>query len=614
MITAPFNFVPLNEKVFYPDWSEQVSHDIPFSDGESGVIDITITAKSPMFIRNHYQEGDKFYTDKEGNKISKEFCHIKNSDGSKQYYLPASSLKGMVRSTLEIISYGKIIIDNDKHSQYLSVRDMTNKTLVATSQKCGFLVKQNNNYIIQDCGKVLTISYNEIKKANGEWLKDIENVKTKYNKIKDIFIKFKKDKKIMNVRGKKIPKQIAIYSNISENIGQLVFTNKINNKKNEFIFKENGNELELNKNILLNFKKVYFEDENSEIGQYWKGKNKIPIFYTTNQQGKITAIGLTQIFKLAYNKTILEASVQDIEDGRLDLPETILGVKADEGRGLKGRVYFSHFKSNIIKFEKKQKEVEQVLGSPKPTYYPSYITQTDTRGDIVNRYITLMDENATIRGFKQYPLQSKIQSYKLPINDKGEINHDVTSKFKPLDSGIVFTGKIRFHNLKKSEIGALISAITLHGQNKTHFHNIGMAKSLGYGKIKIDITLSDRLIYSKEEYLNTFEELMNSWDKKDYQNWIEASRILEFFSMKDSTKEREFRYQQLENEQGQNDFVGAKKSKEYLLPYSGSPIQKSKSTQLQQAKKNNKVTPPKVEVKRKLSRGKIRIVKKASEK
>lgn len=56
MITAPFNFVPLNEKVFFPLWAEYVSHDIPFEDGESGEIDITITAKSPIFVRDHKDE------------------------------------------------------------------------------------------------------------------------------------------------------------------------------------------------------------------------------------------------------------------------------------------------------------------------------------------------------------------------------------------------------------------------------------------------------------------------------------------------------------------------------------------------------------------------------
>ena len=85
MITAPYNFVPLNNEVFYPSWSQQVSHDIPFEDGESGVIDITITAKSPIFIRNHSSDKDK---------PSNEFCHFVNSDEAKEFYIPGSSLKG----------------------------------------------------------------------------------------------------------------------------------------------------------------------------------------------------------------------------------------------------------------------------------------------------------------------------------------------------------------------------------------------------------------------------------------------------------------------------------------------------------------------------------------
>ena len=58
MITAPFNFVPLSEKVFFPDWAESVSHDIPFEDGESGIIDIAMTAKSPIFVRDGVKDGE----------------------------------------------------------------------------------------------------------------------------------------------------------------------------------------------------------------------------------------------------------------------------------------------------------------------------------------------------------------------------------------------------------------------------------------------------------------------------------------------------------------------------------------------------------------------------
>ena len=113
MITAPYNFVPLNKEIFYPSWSnngKEISHDIPFEDGESGEIDITITAKTPIFIRNHYQEGDEFYKNNDM-KISKEFCHIKTLDGAKQFYIPGSSLKGTIRNVLEIMSFGKIRVD-----------------------------------------------------------------------------------------------------------------------------------------------------------------------------------------------------------------------------------------------------------------------------------------------------------------------------------------------------------------------------------------------------------------------------------------------------------------------------------------------------------------------
>ena len=61
MISAPFNFVPLSEKVFFPHWTEQVSHDIPFEDGMSGELKVTITAECPLFIRNHEINGNKFY-------------------------------------------------------------------------------------------------------------------------------------------------------------------------------------------------------------------------------------------------------------------------------------------------------------------------------------------------------------------------------------------------------------------------------------------------------------------------------------------------------------------------------------------------------------------------
>ena len=46
-IKAPFNFVPLSDKIFFPEWADQISQDIPFSDGLSGTIELKITAETP---------------------------------------------------------------------------------------------------------------------------------------------------------------------------------------------------------------------------------------------------------------------------------------------------------------------------------------------------------------------------------------------------------------------------------------------------------------------------------------------------------------------------------------------------------------------------------------
>src|ERR1035437_8680243 len=91
-IKAPFNFVPVNNQVFFPDWAEQISHDVPFSDGLSGQMVLNIRAETPFFIRD--------------GKTKVEFC---NHEGT--YFIPATTIKGMIKNVLEIMSFGKLGVD-----------------------------------------------------------------------------------------------------------------------------------------------------------------------------------------------------------------------------------------------------------------------------------------------------------------------------------------------------------------------------------------------------------------------------------------------------------------------------------------------------------------------
>lgn len=84
---APYNFIPLNECVVK-------AQDIPefnkyHKDRFSGYIDLVITTKTPIYIRRDIEESE-FFSIKNGLPI-----------------IPGSSLRGMVRTLVEIVSFGK---------------------------------------------------------------------------------------------------------------------------------------------------------------------------------------------------------------------------------------------------------------------------------------------------------------------------------------------------------------------------------------------------------------------------------------------------------------------------------------------------------------------------
>lgn len=603
MITAPYNFVPLNKEVFYPSWSEDVSYDVPFKDGESGEIDITITAKSPIFIRNHYQVGDEFYTDNGGIKISKEFCHFVNENGAKEFYIPGSSFKGMVRSVLEIMSFSKIAIDEERFKKPISVRDMTpkqykigeqkidlyNSPIVGTANGIG-LLKINfdgsgtiEDYTIEEKNGfkttygIRTIKYDQLSSigySNDLRKKDFEE---KYKIIAPYStIKIKPHPQAINRR------YIANYDNSGKEaivVLNSYIDGKDDGKKYEFVLCSSDKKapIKVDKLLVDTFKSIYF-DGNNTLGDFWLKKSKttngqkygIPVFLMKSNKGKVQAIGLTQLFKLSYKKTIFEASKQVSNPNKLDLAETIFGTEKEK-LALKGRVQFSHLKSTTERYEK---EVDTILGSPNPTYYPNYIMQDGQNGKVI-KYKTLMDNDAVISGWKRYPLHSSIMS-----SGENSDKEKVKTHFKPLQTDTVFKGKLRFHNLKKVEIGALLSAITFHGQSAKYMHNIGMAKPLGYGKIEIKL---DNFKYfdklkneNQKEYLDAFENEIS----KEIPNWRKSPQHVQLFAMAsiNPKSNKELAYQLLENPKPKydldkrnpekNDFTGAKKAKEYLSLHS----------------------------------------------
>jgi CRISPR-associated protein (TIGR03986 family) len=555
MITAPFNFVPLNKKVFFPSWAENISHDMPFIDGESGEIDIKIIAKSPIFIKNHAKDREKF-------------C---NHNG--EYYIPSSSIKGVIRNVLEIMSFSKLNKSLFTDNTY-AIRDLRNKELYMskmTPEKtfCGWLKKENGKYFIENCGKPGRIKHEEIDKIFN--IKFAQNFKKgKFGNKADDKTAIKKYDLINSTNfthnftylKKDVNREIYTYNPNGEKEATLVLTGqpsardesgkKPEGKIYEFLFFQPIETLEVEKKVFENFLFAYFDKRSTEPKEsldwtYWKKKfdngEKIPVFFQ-KEENIVLHFGLSYLYKLPYNNSIKNGIPKVHFDEKLDLAESIFGYinKENKERALKGRVQFSHFKATEnIKF---LKEVKETLGTPRASYYPLYVNQEK------KVYSTFMDNNFEIIGRKRYPLHKQNSVSK--TKDTG--NENIKTTFIPMKEGVVFEGKLRYHNLKKVELGALLSAITFHNTPNT-YHNIGMAKSLGYGKIEIKLNGIEI-----EEYLKEFEYIIST----QIDNWIDSEELKELLSMateQNNSGNSVLEYMKLD------DFAKNKVDKNYLKYY-----------------------------------------------
>jgi CRISPR-associated protein (TIGR03986 family) len=195
------------------------------------------------------------------------------------------------------------------------------------------------------------------------------------------------------------------------------------------------------------------------------------------------------MYRLANRLSIHEArrnSSADHDSSLPDLAETIFGQVPEgrkEGEALRGRVQFEPLVAQGEPVELEQRQF--VLNSPKPTYYPNYVTQGNAgrEGRISGEYKTLMDEDATLRGWKRYP----VRGMKEPPQSQtpNEDNRKLLCKpFRALDAGSRFRGRVHVHNLRTVELGALLWCLTW-GQSPKLWHSLGMAKPLGFGGVTV---------------------------------------------------------------------------------------------------------------------------------
>ena len=528
-IPSPYNFVPLAREIFFPDWAERVSMDLPFSDGISGTLQIKVTAKTPLYIRNGGSHPEN-QNDRLNDASYKDFFRV-TPDGP--YAIPGTSLKGMLRAVVEIASFGKIAgtrgkttrVDNHRYA----VRDLQNQELYTgkITEKVG-----NNTYrpmvrpawLSLSEGNVWELHFCDMARVEqtaleatftnaGRLGKTRQSAKEKYQLIPpETKILFDCGPEKDHVHPNH-PKKLKLRYKKAENIangqieGTLVMTGqpaprtdpsslKSSSKHMEFIFFDRSNDSfpvpdEVKKDFIFAHTELGENRKPNAEWEFWKEKldegKEVPVFVLM-EEGKISYMGLALMFRLPYrhsiHETIAHTSTDHLDGSRLDLAELIFG-RVEETEGLRGRVSVATL---IAEGDPKTgAECHTVLSGPKPTYYPNYVAQTVTQDGTIQRpYKTYMDDDAEIRGWKRYITR---KDGIVPSPDAPP-SKNVATRFRPLPAGTTFTGTIHLHNLRPCELGALLWAITWGGETRLR-HSLGMGKPYGFGSVVLSVTSSD---------------------------------------------------------------------------------------------------------------------------
>lgn len=492
-IKSPYNFVPLNKQVYIPDWWDKVSHDIPFEDGIDGLIVVTWKNISPLFIRDASVGNGKFS------------MHIADQNGTRRYFIPGASLKGMLRSVISILSFGKM---EQYENQYFGHRDFDTKLPEGRKYaknmeniKFGWLEKQpDETFVLYPCkGEYKKIGISKVKnKFRGSYLPSNNVWKTNYR---------------LRVKNKLFPY-------FDNNKYRLFCTGKINGKKHELLIPADTKKgIALNDKIIESFLTVYAPTPGFEkFVSYLDKGERIPVsFIYTPERGteKNIAIGMGRMLRYPYKQDIntLVNNEQDIPQKEYDLCETMFGQidNQDNQNSLKGRVQIGNamMQGTIGDEELIRSEVKGVLGEPKASFYPLYLKQ-----DARNKYLTYEDANG-IAGRKRYRIHQGGTVVNLP---QGKDNSNVITRFRPIPRNQTFKMRINIHNLKPVELGALLLAIKL---KQGAFHNIGMAKAYGYGKLiseNIELNLRGEEQHSVDDYINLFKSTMEAFTNNKWSN------------------------------------------------------------------------------------------------
>lgn len=478
VVRAPYNFVPFTNHVLhrYEDAAQLPPHDVIDPALKSGEIHVTMTADTPVFVSD-------------GKKDQRDVTHFFRGANGK-YMIPGSTIRGMVRQNMQILGLAAVCPGEDMRDYQIyyremaaargstgdnlknhykgvldikSLRSQTGKTYtIPQNVKAGYLCKSGNSYEIRPVlGSYLRVSRRHPDAAAFAGKRACA-IPVAYT--------------LAGERVKQLCEEKWAGPGMAK--GQLLFTGKSIGKPNAlYLFPEADPEqdaVELSGEDVVSYKEDWEIRKNSLNAYYdanfWAlpgdGEEK-PVFYV--QHNGHIYFGMSLFLRIGYQNSLSQGLPkqhwESVQNGRLplDYPRAILGY-AFEKNAYRSRVSFGDFPALGTPVEEKQ--MDMILGQPKPSYYPGYVQD----GKHYN------EDDFKLRGYKQYWMKEA----GAPKPEKVK----VASHICPLPAGTKFNGVIRYRNLHEDELGLLLWSLVL---DEGCFQSVGMGKPYGFGRMKLTV-------------------------------------------------------------------------------------------------------------------------------
>ncbi len=501
-IHAPYHFVPLSSKVYLPPWQQEISHDHPFQDGFCGHLDISLLAETPILIGGEQGKGPN------GETLAR-FHQL--PDG--RYAIPGSSLKGMLRSVLEIAGYGKMQRVTDQH---FSMRDLSSGTpfgkINQQTKSAGWLRLEQGKWRLYPAAYI-AVKHTELervdrrfrtvlgeKKASARFEKQA-GIGLNQGPFSHFFaVSYQKGTETIKPRkGAPFQKPLAAQVSPGEN-AVIVFTGDVSGKKREFIFdlpKAGEGEL-VPEAVMARFAYAHRSNpQNRDTDYDWYMQQRwgamapgIPVFYLRNTAGNaIEHMGLAFMFRIGCQESVNSAvaKVQPLHQSEeMDLADCLFGRTEPSGKAnLRSRV-------NIMDAVAEGNPMpltlpHTVLSSPKASFFPAYLQQSgDGEGRLSgSAYTTFWDTQAKVRGWKRYPVADfRRDQFDHFTRNGGKVSASVQIQLQALPEQTVFKTRLYFHNLKPAELGALWWVLIWGGDSDKR-HSLGLGKPLGMGRVQV---------------------------------------------------------------------------------------------------------------------------------